>query len=171
MSGLTESPGFLKHWHEDPAPEVSAVSGTLVKVSALLFRQKLSAGLKYANLYPNLLRKKKTGKKTSRFLALEKDILDAISDQYSQNLTSEVVSALKEVSSGIPEISKAQSDFDKAEIIKEAPVANIVTQLLEYAVKTKASDIHVEPEETQTRVRYRIDGILHEKIIFPKKIH
>ena len=114
---------------------------------------------------------KKTGKKTSRFLALEKDILDAISDQYSQNLTSEVVSALKEVSSGIPEISKAQSDFDKAEIIKEAPVANIVTQLLEYAVKTKASDIHVEPEETQTRVRYRIDGILHEKIILPKKVH
>lgn len=114
---------------------------------------------------------KKTGKKTSRFLALEKDIIAAISDQYSQNLTSEVVSALKEVSSGLPDEPKTQSDFDKAEVIKEAPVANIVTQLLDYAVKTKASDIHVEPEENQTRVRYRIDGILHEKIILPKKVH
>lgn len=114
---------------------------------------------------------KKTGKKTARYVAMEKDILAAISDQYSQNLTSEVVSALKEVSSEIPEVSKAQSDLDKAEIIKEAPVANIVTQLLDYAVKTKASDIHVEPEESQTRVRYRIDGILHEKIILPKKVH
>lgn len=114
---------------------------------------------------------KKTGKKTTRFLALEKDIKDAISDQYSQNITSEVVSALKEVSSGLPEEPTAQSEFDKAEVIKEAPVANIVTQLLEYAAKTKASDIHVEPEEDQTRVRYRIDGILHEKIILPKKVH
>lgn len=113
---------------------------------------------------------KKTGKKTTRFLALEKDILDAIGDQYSQNLTSEVVSALKEVSSGMTEEPK-QSEFDKAEVIKEAPVTNIVTQLLDYAVKTKASDIHVEPEENQTRVRYRIDGILHEKIILPKKVH
>lgn len=114
---------------------------------------------------------KKTGKKTTRFLALEKDILDAIADQYSQNLTSEVVSALKEVSLGLPEEPKPESEFDKAEVIKEAPVTNIVTQLLDYAVKTKASDIHVEPEEDQTRVRYRIDGILHEKIILPKKVH
>lgn len=114
---------------------------------------------------------KKTGKKTARYLALEKDINAAISDQYSQNLTSEVVSALKEVSLGLPDEPKSESEFDKAEVIKEAPVTNIVTQLLDYAVKTKASDVHVEPEETQTRVRYRIDGILHEKIILPKKVH
>lgn len=114
---------------------------------------------------------KKTNKKTSRFLAIESEIKQAISDQYSQNLTSEVVSALKEVSSNAPIEQSALSEFDQAEVIKEAPVANIVTQLLEYAVKTKASDIHVEPEETQTRVRYRIDGILHEKIILPKKVH
>jgi type IV pilus assembly protein PilB len=50
-------------------------------------------------------------------------------------------------------------------------VANIVTQLLDYAVKSRASDIHVEPQELQTRVRYRIDGILHEKVILPKKVH
>ncbi len=115
---------------------------------------------------------KKTGKKILRFLGLEEEILKAIGNQYSQNLTTEVVSALKEVSLGLPEEKAvAQSELDRTEVIKEAPVANIVTQLLEYAVKTKASDVHVEPEETQTRVRYRIDGILHEKIILPKKVH
>lgn len=113
---------------------------------------------------------KKTGKKIKRFLAVPEDIENAISNQYSQNLTTDVVSALKEVSSAA-EKPKEESDFDQAEVIREAPVANIVTQLLEYAVRTKASDIHIEPEENQTRVRYRIDGILHEKILLPKKVH
>ncbi|MBI2022367.1 Flp pilus assembly complex ATPase component TadA [Candidatus Daviesbacteria bacterium] len=111
---------------------------------------------------------KKSGMKVKRFLALESDVLKAIGEQYSQNLTVEVVSALKEVAdvSG-PE----KSEYDEKEVIREAPVANIITQFLEYAIKTRASDIHIEPEETQTRVRYRIDGILHEKVILPKKVH
>ncbi len=111
---------------------------------------------------------KKANCKVKRFMALPEDILRAISEQYSQNLTTDVTSALKEVSQGqeVP-----QEAPEKAEVIREAPVANIVTQLLEYAVKSNASDIHIEPAETQTRVRYRIDGILHEKIILPKKVH
>lgn len=113
---------------------------------------------------------KKTSKRVKRFFALEEDIQKAIYNQYSQNLTNDVESALKEVSVVSPE-DKKQSDLDQTEIIREAPVANIVTQLLEYAVKSKASDIHIEPEENQTRVRYRIDGILHEKILLPRKVH
>lgn len=112
---------------------------------------------------------KKTGKRIKKYLALSDDIIKAINDQYSQNLTTDVVSALKEVSVG--DESKKQLGVDEPEVIREAPVANIVTQLLEYAAKTRSSDIHVEPEEHQTRVRFRIDGILHEKIILPKKVH
>lgn len=113
---------------------------------------------------------KKTNFRIKRFFALDEDIQKAIFNQYSQNLTSDVESALKEVSIQNPDEKKA-SDLDQAEVIREAPVANIVTQLLEYAVKSKASDIHLEPEENQTRVRYRIDGILHEKILLPRKVH
>lgn len=113
---------------------------------------------------------KKAGLRTRRYLAMADDILKAISDQYSQNLTTDVASALKEVSDA-SQTDQKTSELDKTEIIREAPVANIVTQLLEYAVKTKASDIHIEPQENQTRVRYRIDGILHEKVILPKKVH
>lgn len=116
---------------------------------------------------------KKSGKRIRRFMSDEGSILKAINDQYSQNLTSEVVSALKEVSAASEDEEKPapNSTLDQATVIREAPVSNIVTQLLDYAARTKSSDIHIEPEEDQTRVRYRIDGILHEKVILPKKVH
>ncbi|OGE26427.1 hypothetical protein A3C32_01430 [Candidatus Daviesbacteria bacterium RIFCSPHIGHO2_02_FULL_41_14] len=102
------------------------------------------------------------------YLALPEEIEKAISEQYTQTLSSEVSSALKEVSA----LQNTEQEIeDKAEVIREAPVANIAAQLLEYAVKSKASDIHIEPEDDRTRVRYRIDGILHEKVILPRGVH
>jgi type IV pilus assembly protein PilB len=112
---------------------------------------------------------KKSGHKIVRYLAMPDDIIVAINEQYAQNLTTDVASALREVNEASHESQSEQPDH--AEVIREAPVSNIVTQLLEYAVKSRASDIHIEPEENQTRVRYRIDGILHEKVILPKKVH
>ncbi|MBI2040263.1 type II/IV secretion system protein [Candidatus Microgenomates bacterium] len=110
---------------------------------------------------------KRSGKRVKPFLALAADILKAINDQYSQNLTSEVTSALKEVASVRPQEITAEGP----EILHEAPVSNIINQLLEYALKTRASDIHIEPQEDRTRVRYRIDGILQEKILLPRGVH
>ncbi len=112
---------------------------------------------------------RKAGLRVQRAFGMSEDIMKAISSAYSQNLTTDVASALRQVSES--EGSNGQPQPEKAEVIREAPVANIVTQLLEFAVKANASDIHIEPEETQTRVRYRIDGILYEKIILPKKVH
>ena len=110
---------------------------------------------------------KRSGMRIKPFLALPEDILKAITDQYSQNLTSEVTSALNEVQSARPEelVSSA------TEVLREQPVSNIINQLLEYAIKPRASDVHIEPQEEQTRVRYRIDGILQEKILLPKGVH
>lgn len=110
---------------------------------------------------------KRSGMRIKPLLALTDDILKAIGDQYSQNLTTDVNSALREVQSVKPVVITEEG----AEIIREAPVSNIITQLLEYAIKTRASDIHIEPQEDRTRVRYRIDGILHEKILLPKGVH
>ncbi len=110
---------------------------------------------------------KKANLRVKSFLAQSEDILRAISDQYSQNLTSEVTSALKEVDSVKPR-EEAQTG---PEILREAPVSNIIDQLLEYAIKSRASDVHIEPQEEHTRVRYRIDGILQEKILLPKGVH
>ncbi len=102
------------------------------------------------------------------YLAIPEDIIKAIDDQYSQNLSSEVTSALKEVS-GFQETKDVTEG--EPEVIHEAPVSNIITQLLQYAVTSRASDIHIEPMDDRTRVRYRIDGILHEKIILPQRVH
>ncbi|MBU0999770.1 GspE/PulE family protein, partial [Patescibacteria group bacterium] len=110
---------------------------------------------------------KRTGLRVKPFLALAEDILQAIADQYSQNLTSEVTSALNEVAAVRP-IKEAQVG---PEVLREAPVSNIIDQLLTYAVKSRASDVHIEPQEDRTRVRYRIDGILQEKILLPKGVH
>lgn len=111
---------------------------------------------------------KKSGMLIKPFLGIHDDILKAINEQYSQNLTSDVTSALQEVaSSKRDEIVTTEGP----EIIREAPVSNIVNQLLEYAIKTRASDVHIEPEEDKTRVRYRVDGILTEKILLPKGVH
>lgn len=109
----------------------------------------------------------KSGMRIKAYMAVPEDINKAINEQYSQNLTTDVTSALKEVA----EVKPGEAETGAPEIIREAPVANIVSQLLEYAIKSKSSDIHIEPEEDKTRVRYRIDGILHEKIILPKGVH
>ncbi len=110
---------------------------------------------------------KRAGLRVKPFLAQAEDILKAVSDQYSQNLSSDVTSALNEVASVKPE-EEIQAG---PEILREAPVSNIIDQLLEYAIKSRASDIHIEPQEDHTRVRYRIDGILQEKILLPKGVH
>ena len=70
---------------------------------------------------------KKSGLFIKPYLAALGDITKAINDQYSQNLTSDVTSALKEVT----DLKKGEEDqtADKAEVIREAPVANIITQL------------------------------------------
>lgn len=53
----------------------------------------------------------------------------------------------------------------------DAPLAQALTLIIEEAVKTRASDVHLEPEETRLRVRYRIDGILHEMMSLPLSIN
>lgn len=108
----------------------------------------------------------KTGKKILASLGFADDIKKAIDFSYSQSLSPEVKEALSEVKSQQRKIVENVNT-----VIKEAPIAKIVNTILEFAVKSRASDIHIEPEETKTRVRYRIDGILQEKLTLPKGIH
>ncbi len=58
-----------------------------------------------------------------------------------------------------------------AEIADDSPVAKALNLLVEEAVKSRSSDIHIEPEEDRLRVRYRIDGILHEVTSLPVGAH
>lgn len=58
-----------------------------------------------------------------------------------------------------------------AEAIKKAPVSKMVAMIMKYSVDSKASDIHIEPEFKESRVRYRIDGVLHSRLALPAYIH
>src|SRR3989344_3372146 len=53
----------------------------------------------------------------------------------------------------------------------EAPIEKIVTLLIESAYQDKASDIHIEPQEKDSLIRFRIDGILHDVLFLPKNFH
>jgi len=57
------------------------------------------------------------------------------------------------------------------EAIAQAPVVRAIDLLLKQAVRDRASDVHVEPQEDKLRVRYRIDGILNEVMTLPLSVH
>ncbi len=112
---------------------------------------------------------KKSGLAVRPYIATAESINRAIAEQYSRGLSYEVGEALKEASPGIALPLSIQPGA--IGIMGEAPVSRIVSTLLEYGIKVRASDIHIEPLENETRIRYRIDGILHEKLILPRRIH
>lgn len=112
----------------------------------------------------------KSGTRIIPHMAVEAELVEEIPRRYSQGLSAEVSQVLKE--SAESDVSRKVVDVGKlGEVIREAPIAKIVATILEFAVKARASDVHIEPLEEHTRVRYRIDGILLEKLVLPKKVH
>jgi len=111
----------------------------------------------------------KTGLHVKPMAALLSQISDFIQTRYSTSLSQEVTAALKDVEPKRKEMSSF--DVSKGGFIREEKIAQIVSQILDFAIKSRASDIHIEPAESSTRVRYRIDGILQEKLSIPRALH
>ena len=87
--------------------------------------------------------RQKTNLVIKSYQGVPTDINDAVQTQYSIGLVKEIKEAIKET-----EKKAVVKTFDKesiSQVIKEAPSAKIVSTLLEYAVKSRASDIHIEP--------------------------
>jgi type IV pilus assembly protein PilB len=113
---------------------------------------------------------KKTGFKVVPFIASDKSIERALEEQKGKELGAEITAALEEISQNTLKIEESGQEITEA-TIRDAPIARIVGMILETAVKTGASDIHIEPGEQKSRLRYRIDGVLDEKRTFPKEMH
>lgn len=100
------------------------------------------------------------------------DDINHVLDQYSA-LESEIESAIETADSEEAEKDKGK-DNDKAILVESAsdnaPAAKIVTSLLRRAIREKASDIHIEPDENEVEVRFRLDGILKKTASLPKDI-
>lgn len=115
---------------------------------------------------------KGSGLRVQPFIAEAADVEYSINEEYRKALGPEVTAALEEVGVAATKIEEQIEDITKAEeVIRDAPVARIVATVLEYAVKSRASDVHIEPEKTKTRIRYRIDGVLQERLSLPRKVH
>ncbi len=96
------------------------------------------------------------------FLGAESEILDALKKLYGEEQAIDEAGLLGEI------------DEDNIEQLKdlasEAPVIRLVNQMISKAVEMKASDIHVEPFEKILRIRFRIDGVLHDVDNPPRSI-
>jgi type IV pilus assembly protein PilB len=112
--------------------------------------------------------RQKTGLTIKTFASPPAEVERAIKEQYRQEIVGEVGEAIKETE----DLAKTRTVDAKeiSEIIKEAPIAKIVSTILEYAVTSRASDVHIEPQEDRVRVRYRIDGILYDRLSLPKSV-
>jgi type IV pilus assembly protein PilB len=111
------------------------------------------------------------GKPIDVYLSSPGQIQSVIDNQYGGRITEEVEEALEDVQDVVQLSSRALSAEDVSkESFDSAPVSRIVNMILEYAVKYKASDVHIEPRENKVVVRFRISGILAEKLSLPKKL-
>lgn len=115
---------------------------------------------------------RRTGYKIKAMMASEKNINDLIDKLYLQSLTGEVSEVLADSVEQAEEVGiKTVTNESLSQIIKEPKIVEIVKKILEHAIRLRASDIHIEPHEEITRIRYRIDGILEEKLTLDKKYH
>ncbi len=76
------------------------------------------------------------------------------------------------VASQEEEVDESRVETDRiSEITDEAPVIRLTKVIISRAIVERASDIHIEPFQDRVRVRYRIDGVLHEIMPLPKYVH
>jgi type IV pilus assembly protein PilB len=98
------------------------------------------------------------------FMASEAGVRHVL-DQYRTDLSS--VDEAAEVSQ---EEAARDSDKDIKTIVQDSPISRALSTILEYAVKSRASDVHIEPLEKALKIRCRVDGVLREIMQLPKSI-
>jgi len=117
--------------------------------------------------------RKKTGLKIVPRITNAQSIKYAL-QLYQKDLKTEFGDILGKEASELKTISQEEgaemSESDLKELAEELPVVRVVETLLKHAILQGASDIHIEPMETELLVRYRIDGILHDAMVLPKEV-
>ncbi len=107
--------------------------------------------------------KKKTGLEPKIFFTTPDNIKNALK-QYHKSLKAEFDTLTSDIN------KKGETKKDLKKLAEDLPVVRIVDTLLEYSIIEGASDIHIEPEEKDVLVRYRIDGILRNVMVLPKSV-
>jgi type IV pilus assembly protein PilB len=110
--------------------------------------------------------RKKTGLKIITCLTTKESISLALK-QYEKSLKAEFGDIIEKNSK---DVTGEESKEDLEKIAQDLPIIRIVDTLIKHAILQSASDIHIEPDEKEVRVRYRIDGILHDAMTLPKQV-
>ncbi|MFZ2521971.1 MAG: GspE/PulE family protein [Minisyncoccia bacterium] len=118
--------------------------------------------------------KKKVGLKILPRLTDAESMKNAIL-QYQKSLKAEFGDLIAEDVSSLKNIPDSEGggelgEQDLKKLADDVPMIRIVDTLLKHAILQNASDIHIEPQDAQLLVRYRIDGILHDAMILPKNM-
>ena len=112
-----------------------------------------------------------SGKRIKPVLPLRGGIKDMISAHYklAPRIAQEMSSLIAEET---PATARRQAEpLITADSVAQTPVVRALDMIISQAVKERASDIHIEPMEETLRIRYRIDGVLHEAASLPKGTH
>ncbi|MDD5595239.1 MAG: ATPase, T2SS/T4P/T4SS family [Candidatus Omnitrophica bacterium] len=117
-----------------------------------------------------------TGYKINPIISSSKDILQTIELYYPDATGGVIDDLVREMAASSIELIKEErealpSDQELGRSSFDAPVVKITNMIIQEGVKNKSSDILVEPLEKKLRIRFRIDGILHEQAAPPKSMH
>ncbi|HRC27934.1 MAG TPA: GspE/PulE family protein [Candidatus Saccharimonas sp.] len=108
---------------------------------------------------------KEIGENTRIYIASKENILQCL-----ENYRGDVNEELNEVIDIQREDDGTAQQVTEAEVAEDSPIAQTVNLLLEYAIRSQASDIHIEPREAYVQIRYRIDGVLKEVNQLPRNV-
>ena len=108
---------------------------------------------------------KEIGSNTKIYIAPHSNILQCL-----ENYRGDVNQELNEVIDVQREDDGSDQKVSEADVAEDSPIAQTVNLLLEYAIRSQASDIHIEPRENFVQVRYRIDGVLKEVNQLPRNV-
>lgn len=98
----------------------------------------------------------------------ESELLDILDVAYSR--ASEIASLAEQLDEELEGDSVDIADIVTAAEDTDAPVVKLLQKIFEEAINTRASDIHIEPDETVLRIRQRVDGVLIEQVMNEKRI-
>src|SRR3990167_11754 len=104
------------------------------------------------------------------YRGLSGEVERAVSDLESESDVSKPSVEAAPLDLGDPSIVHPQS-INIKNIQEDAPTIKIVSTILRYAIDGRASDVHIEPQPSGVRVRYRVDGDLHTSVILPLSAH
>jgi type IV pilus assembly protein PilB len=118
-----------------------------------------------------------TGEDVEPVIATEDDIITAVSQRYSAgtdtaDVVSELIDDLRTTEIAVHDSDRVEDEIsieELRELSEEAPVVRLANLILTKGIQERCSDIHMEPGKTALKVRYRVDGVMHDGLVVPRK--